>query len=221
MRIVCAAWLGIILFIGSGKSAIAEDVDILAAKLRHGKPEVRLSAIEALGRIRNAEALGELIGVIEDQTEDWTIKVRVVKLLGEIGNPRATGVLIKILDDPSFTNNCAALKWNAALALGNFKKYTKVVDALIDALTDRTLYVREAAIRSLGEIGNPKAAPYLIPALNDRSFAIKISAIKAIGKIGAVEAIPHLRKILTGDGDIYIREEAARALKLLSTGLSD
>lgn len=220
ITIQCLVWLGII-FVVPGKITTAENVDILAAKLRHGKPEVRLSAIEALGKIRDAEALEELISVIEDRTEDWTIKVRVVKLLGEIRDPRATGVLIKILEDPTFTRGCAALKWNAALALGNFKGHAKVIDALIDALTDRTLYVREAAIQSLGEIGNPKAAPYLIPALNNRSFAIKISAIKAIGKIGAVEAIPHLRKILTGDGDMYIREEAARALKLLSTGLSD
>lgn len=220
MRIVCAAWLGIIFLIVSGKSAIAEDVDALAAKLRHGKPEVRLSAVEALGRIRNAEALGELIGVTEDQTEDWTIKVRVVKLLGEIGNPRATGVLIKILDDPSFTNNCAALKWNAAVALGNFRKSTRVVDALIDALEDRTLYVREAAVQSLGEIGNPDVAPRLISLLNDKSFAIRISAVRALGEIGAVEAIPHLKKVLSSDGDGYIKEEAARALKSLSAKMS-
>ena len=220
MWIVCAAWLGIILLIVSGKTSIAEDVDMLAAKLRHGNPEVRLSAIDALGRIRDAEALGELIGVIEDQTEDWTIKVRVVKLLGEIGNPRATGVLIKILDDPAFTNNCAALKWNAAVALGNFKKYTKVVEVLIDALEDRTLYVKEAAIQSLGEIGNPSAVPHIISALNDKSFAIRISAVRALGKIGAVEAIPYLRKLLSGDGDGYIKEEAARALKSLSARTS-
>ncbi|HAK88991.1 MAG TPA: hypothetical protein DHV16_08500 [Nitrospiraceae bacterium] len=218
--ILCAAWLGIILLIVSGKSAIAEDVDALAAKLRHSNPEVRLYAVEALGKIRDSEALGELIGVIEDQTEDWTIKVRVVKLLGEIKNPRATGVLVKVLDDPSFTNNCAALKWNAAVALGNFKGHAKVIDALVDALEDRTLYVREAAIQSLGEIGNPDVAPYLIPMLNDESFAIRISAVRALGKIGAAEAIPHLKKLLSSDGDGYIKDEAARALKSLSARTS-
>lgn len=220
MRILCAAGLGIIVFIVFLKPAIAGDVDMLAAKLRHGKPEVRLSAIEALGRIKNAEAVGELIGVIEDQTEDWTIKVRVVKLLGEIGNPRATGVLIKILDDPAFTNNCAALKWNAAIALGNFKKYTKVVEVLIDALEDRTLYVKEAAIQSLGEIGNPSAVPHIISALNDKSFAIRISAVRSLGKIGATEAIPYLRKLLSSDGERHIKDEAARALKSLSARTS-
>lgn len=214
--ILHAILFGVIVFVAAEEIATAEDMDALLRKLRHGKPEVRLSAIEALGRIRNAEALGELIGVIEDRTEDWTIKVRVVKLLGEIRNPWATSVLIKILDDPSFTNNCAALKWNAAIALGNFKKSARVLDALIDALEDRTLYVREAAIQSLGEIGSRKAVPYLIFALNDKSFAIRMSAIIALGKIGDESAIPFVKRVLDNDADPHIRDEAAKALRKLN-----
>jgi HEAT repeat protein len=172
--------------------------------------------MEQLGRIGDDDSVRALMSVIENQGEDWKIQIRAVKLLAEIKNPRAVDLLIKVLDDPFFTYDCPALKWNAALALGNFKNYSKVVDVLIDALTDKTLYVREAAIQSLGEIGNRKAVPYLISALNAKSFAIRISAIMALGKIGDGAAIPFVKRVLDNDTDPHIRDEAVKALRRLN-----
>lgn len=196
--------------------AAPHDIDKLLVKLRHNDPEIRLSAVEELGNIRDDESVRALMSVIENQGEDWKIQIRAVKLLAKIKNPRAIDVLIRILDDPFFTHDCPALKWNAAIALGNFKKYSKIVDTLLDALTDKTLYVREAAIQSLGEIGSRKAVPYLIFALNDKSFTIRMSAIKALGKIGDGAAIPFVKRVLDNDTDPHIRDEAARVLRRLN-----
>jgi HEAT repeat protein len=172
--------------------------------------------VEELGRIGDDDSVRALMSVIENQGEDWKIQIRAVKLLAEIKSLISVDLLIRVLDDPFFTYDCPALKWNAALALGNFKGHSKVADVLIDALTDKTLYVREAAIQSLGEIGSRKAVPYLIFALNDKSFAIRISAIMALGKIGDESAIPFVKRVLDNDTDPHIRDEAAKALKRLN-----
>lgn len=196
--------------------ALSYDINNLLLKLRHDDPNVRLSAIEELGRIGNNDSVRALMSVIENQGEDWKIQIRTVKLLATIENLIVVDLLIKILEDPFFTYDCPALKWNAAIALGNFKGYPKVVDVLINALDDKILYVREAAIQSLGEIGSRKAVPYLISALSDKSFAIRISAIKALGKIGDESAIPFVKRVLDNDTDPHIRDEAAKVLKRLN-----
>ncbi|MDA8214663.1 MAG: HEAT repeat domain-containing protein [Nitrospiraceae bacterium] len=204
------------MFLITKGNVYADDIDKLILKLQHNDLRVRILAIEELGRIRDDESVRALMSVIENQGEDWKIQIRVVKLLAEIKNPRAVDLLIKVLDDPFFTYDCPALKWNAALALGNFKNYSKVVDVLIDALTDKTLYVREAAMQSLGNIGDRKAVPYLISALSDKSFAIRMSAIKALGKTGDESAIPFVKRVLDNDADPHIRDEAVKALRKLN-----
>lgn len=205
-------FLCIFVLIAAQGTAAGGDIDKPASRLQHNDPKVRLSAIEDLGRIRDDESVTALISVVENKGEDWRIQTKAIKLLSEIKNPRSIGLLIKVLDDPFFTYDCPALKWNAAIALGNFKN-SRAVDALINALTDKILYVREAAIQSLGEIGDERAAPHLISVLGDKSFAIKISAIKALGKIGASSAIPHLKQTADDDTDHYIRGAALEVLK--------
>lgn len=194
----------------------AEDIDKLILKLQHNDLKVRILAIEELGRIRDDESVRALMSVIENQDEDWKIQIRAIKLLAEIKSPRSVDLLIRVLDDSFFTHDCPALKWNAAIALGNFKDYAKVGDVLIDALNDKTLYVREAAIQSLGKIGDKRAVYYLISALNDKSFAIRIRAIKALGEIGDESVVPFLKRALDNDADPHIRYEAVKALRKLN-----
>lgn len=209
------------MFLITKGNVYAEDIDKLILKLQHNDLKVRILAIEELGRSRDDESVRALMSVIENQGEDGKIQIRAIKLLAEIKNPRAVDLLIKVLDDPFFTHDCPALKWNAAIALGNFKDYAKVVDVLIDALNDKTLYVREAAIQSLGKVGDKRAVHYLISALNDKSFAIRMRAIKALGEIGDEPVVPFLKRTLDNDADPYIRDEAVKALRKLNPKSSD
>ena len=193
-----------------------EDVEILMLRLQHSNPNVRISAIEELGMIKSDEAVTALMDVIKDRYEDWKVQKRTIQVLSEIRDYRAVDLLIRILTDSIFTRDCPALKWNAAIALGNFKEDQKVFDTLIESLNDKILYIREAAIQSLGNIGNKKAVPYLIAALNDKNFAIKMSAIQAIGKIGDEEAVPFLEQIADSDMDEYLQAEALKALIVIT-----
>lgn len=136
------------------------------------------------------------------------MRIKAIKILGKSGDPAASDVLMSTLYEL-----CPAIKWNAATALGNFRDDPRVVNALIHALGDDTLYVREAAIRSLGKIGNAKAVPDLIPFLGSESFAIRIDTVRALGKIGDSRAVPYLRRIAEHDAEPMVRKEALAALK--------
>jgi HEAT repeat protein len=58
------------------------------------------------------------------------------------------------------------------------------VEALVKVLrTDRDTFVRRAAARSLGEIGDREAAPALIEAVGDREFFVAVTAYRALTAI--------------------------------------
>lgn len=198
--------------------AAARDFDMLITDLKSADMKVRMSAIEALSGIDDSRAVDILAGIVEDRKKDWRVRARAIRSLAGLGDDRVVALLIKALNDPVFTRDCPALKWNAAIALGSFGNDPEIVDALILALSDRTLYIREAAIQSLGEIGSRNAVPYLISALSDKSFAVRMSAINALGKIGDKSAAPFIKRLLD-DVDPHIRDAAAKALSIMDYGL--
>jgi len=207
----------IIFLIGAGEKAVAGNIDELIGNLQSSDRQSRLLAVEELGRIRNDKAIDALLNFVVLKDEDWRIKIRAIGLLGEIADPMVSEVLVKIFNDPSLNGECPAIKWNTAIALGkNFNKGSRAVDSLIGALNHNNLLIREAAIQSLGIIGDSRAVPFLIPALNDKSFAIKFSAIKALGNIGDPQAIPFLKRIADNDNDPYIKGKALSTLKNFS-----
>ncbi|MCL5237705.1 MAG: HEAT repeat domain-containing protein [Nitrospirae bacterium] len=215
-RNVCASSVSLVItifLIAFAVQAGAEDIDKLMADLHAGGPAVRVSAIEELGKMKNDKAVNALVGIIEERDEDWRIQIRAIKALGAADNPKFVELLMDMLNDPFVTNDCPALKWNAALALGSFGKYPRVFDALTHALQDRDLYVREAVIQSLGQLGDGRAVPFLIAALNGRSFAIRASAIRALEKLDDPEAASYLKRIAQSDKDALLRNEALSALE--------
>lgn len=204
----------IFFFLSLGGKSGAANIDKLISDLDKGDLRTRLSAVEELGRIGDERSIDLLLNVADTSGEAWKIKIRAIRLLGEIGNVKAIDLLTKIFNDPFLNHECPAIKWNTAIALGNFKSNSRVVDTLINGLQnkDEILGTREAVIQSLGKIGDPKAVPFLITALDDKSFAIKLSAIKALGEIRDPKAIPPLKQIVNGDNDPDIKNEALSAL---------
>jgi HEAT repeat protein len=208
----------VLFFLSNEGISIAENIDKLVADLDKGDLGTRLSAVEELGRIRDEKSIDLLMNVADTSGEAWKIKIRAIRLLGEIGNAKAVDLLTKIFSDPFLNHECPAIKWNTAIALGNFKNNSRVADTLINGLQnkDEILGTREAVIQSLGKVGDPKAVPFLITALDDKSFAIKLSAIKALGEIRDPKAILSLKHIVDNENDPYIKNEALSALKYFS-----
>jgi len=191
--------------------SIAADMAKIRSDLESHDWRTRLSAVEELGKLRDKESIELLMDVALN--DRWRVRIRAIRFLGEIGDPDTADLLLRIFTNPFLNSECPAIKWHTALALGNFKNNRKVVDALVEALNYDNLVVREAAIESLGEIGDSKAVPFLLSALKDKSFAIRFSSVRALGKIGDQRAIPYLKEILESDEDPHIRDVASSALQ--------
>jgi hypothetical protein len=85
------------------------------------------------------------------------------------------------------------------------------VPHLAKALQDEKEWVRRAACRALGEIGDPQAIPHLIQALQDGDRDVRSAACWALGRIGDPQAIPHLIQALQDENE-RVRRAACEAL---------
>jgi hypothetical protein len=120
-------------------------------------------------------------------------------------------------------HNDARIHRHTSVALENLGQ--KSVSLLIQALgNDKDSYIREAAAKILGNIGNPRSGineeevreaivPSLIRALKDDDFQVRSSAAQGLQKIGtqAKEAVPALIQALRDD-DFGVRSSAKESL---------
>lgn len=196
----------------AGDLGAVDYFDKIREDLNSNDWQVRLSAVERLNA-RDEKTVNLLMEVAGTRYEYWPVKIKAMTLLGEAGNPKAVDLLLTIYNDTQLNAECPSIKSYAALALGNFKKDSRVVDALITGIHDSELLTREASIQSLGKIGNTKAVPHLILVLNDKSPAVKLSAIKALENIGDTRAIQPLEQVAANEHDAVIKSEAQTALK--------
>jgi len=191
----------------------AWDLEDLTKNLYARDISVQISAVEKLAKWGDEKAVEALLKFVFMKSEDWRVKIRAIHLLGDIPDKGVSDKLVTIFNDPFLNYECPAMKWNTAVALGHgHNKGTRAVDALIDALNYNNLLIREAAIQSLGKIGDPLSVPYLITALNDESFAVKYNAVKALENIGSKEAVPFLQKIADAEKDPLLKEETQKAI---------
>jgi len=214
-----AVAMGIVLCVLlSVKDINANNTDKLIKDLKSKDFQTRMQAVEALGKKIDKNTLDVFKKEIFVKTEDWKIKIKAIDFLGTVEDREVSDFLIKIVGDPFVNEGCPAIKRHAIVALGKkFNNGSKAIDALIKELQDDNLLVREAAIQSLGEIGDPKAVPYLIPGLDNESFAIRLSTIRALEQIGDIQAIPHLKRVAEKESDPYLKAMASSLVKNFSS----
>jgi HEAT repeats/HEAT repeat len=100
---------------------------------------------------------------------------------------------------------------NAAVGLGKLKD-KRAENALIEALQDKNMAVRNNAAFALGELGSRAAVPNLIDLLSVSEERVRKSAVKALGMIGAREAIDPLIRLLDSDTSRVVKKSAIRSL---------
>jgi hypothetical protein len=214
-KIICH--ISLCLFLASvlilpGKVWAGDDLDGIKGGLEKSDWKARLAAVEKLENRKDEAALDMLRKVASTRGEYWPVKIRAIVLLGEAQDPKSVGLLLSIYNDPFLNWECPSIKSYAVTALGYYKENPRVLDTLIKATNDRELLTREAAIQSLGRIGNPKAVPHLLGLLDDPSTTIRLSAVKALEEIGDPSAIPDLKRISQSDSDAVVKKEAVAAL---------
>jgi len=184
----------------------ATPLDEVKATFKNTEWEVRLAAMEKLTGLTDEETVDFLMAVAGDRKEHWSVQIRAIQFMGEIRNPKTLDLLLKIFTSRSNVYQCPAIKSYTAIALGNFRGQSDVIDPLITGITSDEPLVREASVQALGNLGTVKAVPHLIPLLRSPSLAMRLSAIKALESIGDPQAIPHLEDVAEKDSDKVARE---------------
>jgi HEAT repeat protein/beta-lactamase regulating signal transducer with metallopeptidase domain len=91
--------------------------------------------------------------------------------------------------------------------------------ALSRSLGDASAEVRESAVRSMGQIEDPRSVTALINALRtDRDVRVREAAAWALGQIEDPRAVPALVEALSGDREVTVRRTAAWALGQIEDG---
>jgi aminopeptidase N len=137
-----------------------EVVAALAAALRSDKAwGIRANAADALGQLGGSSASKELLDALNTAKEPW-VRNRIVSALANFkDDPAVTAKLNAIAgDDTSYRARAAALQ-----ALGRLKAPGALasLDAAV-AADSPDGFLRNAALRSMGPLGDDKAVPLLL-----------------------------------------------------------
>ena len=182
------------------RKAGAPAVEPLIVALGDASVLVRRAAAAILGWIRDHRAIAPLVAALED--ENPLVRVAAANALDALGWSPA---------DPSM----AVARW---LATGEWQECVKIgtdaVEPLTAALGDPNTWVREAAIKALGEIADQRAVEPLAGLLSDQSEDLRVreAAAEALGVIGDPVAVEPLLAVLAWastdrDSEGFLRHE--------------
>ncbi|MGA1791399.1 MAG: HEAT repeat domain-containing protein [bacterium] len=155
--------------------------DALLILLKEPDLDVRLAAIEALGKIGDVSCLDHLITGFSDCNK--RLRLAILRTMGNIHDIRSTRFLIGLLKEPD-----PDLKQMALESLGKIKDKRSTPD-LIMALGDPNWRVRSAAIQALTKTGDRRCTPHLLKRLEDPEDIIRKETILALGHLGSKDAV--------------------------------
>jgi len=143
--------------------------EALVELLSADRPELRMAAANALGRLGNQAGTKALVGRLGDP--DARVRARAARAVGRIEDPRAVSALRKALGDDSVD-----VRREAADSLGRIGT-EEALDALLDLLDDDSETVRRIAANSMGNFGSVKPLDALVSLLSDDVEAVRRAAV--------------------------------------------
>ncbi|MFO7898003.1 MAG: HEAT repeat domain-containing protein [Planctomycetota bacterium] len=187
--------------------------ELLPLAGRKDDPELRKTAIEALGAFAGHEAAAGALLDLLDEAEESEVRAAAVRSLGRLRPEQATERLVKL----SATGE-PAVRLAAVEALGRIG--TKpAIDGLKKAFEQEKVdTLRAAAARALGATGDRSFVPGLRRALEQApGLDVRAASAEALGMLGGPDAAKALRGALRQDSGL-VREAAVRALGALRAG---
>lgn len=160
----------------------------------------RLHALWAIGQIGREKPLerelASLLFLTTDRNEE--VKAQAAKLFGELNYGPAADSLISLLE-----NETNRVRFFAAMSLGKLGRAEAIAPLykMLIRNNDQDLFLRHAGVMALSLLGRNHALP---PA---EGVALKRAVVAALRKLGSSKIARYL-----GDGDIFVLEEAARAI---------
>lgn len=168
---------------------------------------IRLTAITALGNLRDPSSTPTLIEALTDSSP--AVRVAAANALGAIGDRQATQALLPLLRD----RHNEQARTAAITALGKLKDASAVND-LLEIANDESdgWAVRKASVEALGEIRDTRAVDCLVNTLSDQYATVREASALALGKIGSNQATLPLLATLDTASLWALRVAAANAL---------
>ena len=182
-------------------------------------PHLRQQAVVALGKLRNAQAVGALMECLNDPKVE--VQAAAAEALGQIGDDRAVKVLIESflgktyhrLDREGSPGKYFAIVASAAKALGQIGNAIAVEALFAEVNTyDRVNQERTAAaVFGLSFVRDERVLSVLLQALQSPSNFVRYHAALALGKAGKTQAVQPLIAALH-DPFSTVQEAAVEAL---------
>lgn len=153
------------------------DVEGLIKAVNHGDRGVRISAAEALSKIKDKKAIEPLIKALND--EDGDVRSSAAEALGKIKDTKAIQPLTK-----AFKDGYRRVREEAARSLIKIGE----IRLVIKALEHGNKNVRKEAAGVLGEIKDKRVIEPLIKALEDKDSHVGANAARSLRNFDAREA---------------------------------
>lgn len=114
---------------------------LIASKLNDENKEVRLAAVELLGRLRTEESASYIVQALDDD-DDW-VRIRAIEALGDMGSEEVVPLLVRFLEEPY--NKLVILKTIDALSrIGGNMAFKSLLEILSSEDPDLQLAAEEA-----------------------------------------------------------------------------
>ena len=202
----------------------AKSVGLLLRVLKDPDAEVRCAAAKALVAFQDRRAAGPLMEMLKDT--EALARAAASESLGRLGDPLAIDRLVPLLRDQDQIVRAVAarslhrLGWRPAtdaqkihqiLALGNLQMLLTIGSEAVEPLLELMRYgppnKQLAAVKTLGQIKDPRLTRSMLEALQKDSPAVRIAALDNLERIADPTTYPDVEKLLK-DGNAGVRTTA-------------
>ncbi len=150
---------------GKSSRAHKQVAALLDTALGDDDRNIRLLAVGALAKIKAVKPT-RLAQMLDDDSLE--VRTTVIRAMGFSGNRKATKYIKALLDDPQWRIRAAALE--ALDQLVDEKRAYSVAPLVMKRLNDQDEYVRELAVKILGQWNYRKAAPQLLQLIKEKKI---------------------------------------------------
>lgn len=167
-----------------GETGLSDSVDFIAdiATNPDERPFRRMTALEALGKIKNSKGLDAMLQAVTDS--DPNVRSSAVAALGPFTGNKVEDTIIEAFRDSFYKTRLAAAKASGERKLASAVPYLK-----FRALNDEVFAVKEASVKALGQIANTEAIHALVEIFENKNTpdGIKISSADMLMSIDAAK----------------------------------
>jgi HEAT repeat protein len=177
-----------------------KDVDGLLSIVKDQEDtKIRQEAVKALTRLDNPSVIQLLMELLADEEEDIFIRSIIPSYLGNRKETRAVDLLVKIVD--KYLKSVRRAPSDIMLTVPSITALGKIggsraLETLINALTDRLVFIRRESAQALGSLGDKRAIPELRKALKDADKVVRIYALHSLIMLGEAHSLDSVIGVL-------------------------